>query len=164
MRNLKVLHRLYIRNFLRKKILPIMSNFTCLPPNKYTKNAAEKLKEKSKNVWDIRCQSSWARPNFYCHYSESIWKNMDLCLSLSFSPWHQLLFLFSHTFLAGYFSLLILSPVKHLLGFSFSFISVPSVDKGIISVSTPALWLLLSGSFCEAANHKRIYDFWSTFH
>lgn len=50
MRNLKVLHRLYIRNFLRKKILPIMSNFTCLPPNKYTKSAAEKLKEKSKNV------------------------------------------------------------------------------------------------------------------
>lgn len=50
MRNQKILYRLYIRNFLRKKILPIIKNFTCLPANKYTKSAAEKLKEKNKNI------------------------------------------------------------------------------------------------------------------
>lgn len=65
---------------------------------------------------------SWTQPNFCCPHPESIWKNMDLCLSLSFSPWQQLLFLFSHTFPADYSSLLILSPVKHLLGFSFPFV------------------------------------------
>lgn len=49
MRNQKILYRLYARKFLKKKILPIIiNNCTYLPPKKYTKSSAEKLKEKIK--------------------------------------------------------------------------------------------------------------------
>lgn len=48
MRKQKILYKLYIKNFLRKKILPIINNFTHLPPKKYTKSAVEKLKENNK--------------------------------------------------------------------------------------------------------------------
>lgn len=51
MRNQKILYRLYIRNFLRKTILPIIINtFTPLPPKKYTKSVAKNLKENIKNT------------------------------------------------------------------------------------------------------------------